>query len=175
MNMIGRKAYLMACLAAIRKARYWPRIGGPFFLLLLSYVPIKQSPIFQDIMFWASILWLVWELFWFPYHLINEELEKRDAELLQTTPRAREDRAFRLLTALLHDGKKTLTGWTPQQIEMWDKDVRLTLAQWCQPGALEVYMLNTRPYNEDRLTEPQKALDQLETMLNAHLFSVYIK
>jgi hypothetical protein len=152
------------------------RLGPVLTLLVLSLIgPIwTEYPSLRPAALWIAIIWAFVVIFLWSYDVLNEELEKRDAELLRTTPRAREDRAFRLLSRLLLDGKHTLTGWSSDQIESWDKAVRLTLDQWCQQGALDIYLLNSRPHRQERLTEPQKALDQLNFIVNERL-SIFIK
>jgi len=172
--MISWGDYIARYWNAVRSSKYVVvRLGPVLTLLILSLV----GPLWAELRpyaLWIGIFWAFVVVFWWSYDVLNEELEKRDAEYLQTTPRAREDRAFRLLSKLLVDGKHTLTGWTPEQIEKWDKDVRLALAQWCNEGALASYLNSTRAYGQDRLTEPQKALDQLTLIVNFHL-PVYMK
>lgn len=172
--MLSRRDYIVRYWAAIRSSKYVLfKLGPVLTLLLLSLIgPIWT--VLRPYALWIAISWAFVVLFWWSYDVLIEELEKHDTELLQANPRAREDRAFRLLSNLLYEGRHTLTGWTPEQIERWDREVRRALAQWCRPVALEIYLMNTRPYGQDRLTEPQKALDELDSIVHMY-FSVYIK
>lgn len=142
--------------------------------MALAFIPFKQIPYSQEVVRYLGICWLVWELFWFPYHLLNEELEQRDAEQLKTSPRVREDRAFRLLSQLVGQGRSLIHGGAPDQIEQWDKKVRLTLSEWCTPACLQNYMMYSRTYGEERIEDQQKAVDHLSQITEHHL-AIYIK
>jgi hypothetical protein len=175
--MITKMEYTRRYWNAIRSSKYVIfKLGPVLTLLFLSLFGSiwTEHPELKRYAFWIAIIWLFVVMFWWSYDILNEELEKRDAEVLRTTPRAREDRAFRLLSRLLREGKRGLIGWTPNQIELWDNDVRLTLADWCQPAALELYLLNSRPINQERIADPRKALDQLDQIVNMNL-SILIK
>jgi hypothetical protein len=170
--MVSFGKYMNAYFNAVTSRRYWVKLGPLGGLFLIGF--IKDIPGLNSYLVWAGIIWLFIVVFWWGFDFLNDELEKRDSDHLKTSPRAREDRAFHLLSRRLQDGKKALLGWTPAQIEVWDKNVRLTLADWCNESALHVYLNNTRPYNQEQLTDPQKALDELDKIVNVHL-SLFMK
>jgi hypothetical protein len=45
----------------------------------------------------------------------------------------------------------------PEEIEKWDKKVPTVIADWCQMGATQVYMRNSRKYDEPKLEDPEAA------------------
>ena len=174
--MVTLEKYMRGYFEAITSRRYWIKLGPLGGLLLLwLFKPLSDDiPNFKWWIIGTTVAWLFVVVFWWGFDFLNDQLEQRDADYLKTSPRAREDRAFHILSGLLRDGKNTLTGWTPEQIEGWDRDVRLALAAWCNESAMSVYILNSRPYPTERLNDPRKALDQLHMIVNVHL-SLFIK
>ena len=117
---------------------------------------------------WAIIpgflLALFWAI-WFGFKLLNDELEKRDAEDLKRSPEARIDRAYRLLHQLIEDGDRLINhGGHSDSIERWDEQVQTAIADWCQLQAVQVYKWNSRKYQETKLEDPQEALKQLKSI-----------
>lgn len=123
-------------------AEYWP------FMSLWAIIP-------------GFVVALVWAV-WFGFKVLNDHMEKRDAEDLKRSPEARLDRAYRLLNELIQEGDSLIKGGAhPETIEKWDERVQSVIADWCDIGAVQVYMGNSRKRTQVKLEDPSGALNQL--------------
>jgi hypothetical protein len=124
-------------------AEWWP-YGNPWVIILGITIAL----------FWAI---------WFGYKLLNDEMEKRDAEDLKRSPEMRLDRAYRVIHELIKRGDMLINNrGHPDDIEAWDTKVQSALAAWCQESALQIYKWNSRLLDKEKLENPGAALEHLK-------------
>ena|ERR1051325_6458594 len=187
--MVSVKKYVQSYLRFLVVGRYKYGFSFPAAFLFLAFFPfpylVERYALFgYDLLkinwirelaewwpflsLWVLIPGFVLALFWaiwFGYKFLNDELEKRDAEDLKRSPEMRIDRAYRLINELIVDGDKYINGAAhPETLEKWDEHVQAVIADWCQMQATQVYMWNSRKYQQAKLEDPKEALRQLKSI-----------
>jgi hypothetical protein len=135
----------------------------------------------QKYAMWIAIIWAFVVIFWWSYDVLNEELQKLDADGIQRSPLMRLDRAYRIIgehieecNGLLQSPRKDSEPDKWQSyIRQWDNGVRTTLSSWCKPGALDYYLENSRTVGQEQIGMPDYALDALR-LIHASL-QIYVK
>ena len=177
--MINWRKYALRYLRAFVTGKYLLTLGPGITFLVLFFLPVERLlsayPQIQQISSlpyrnpWTLALGLLlalWTALRFGYDILNEELQRLDAENQVRSPRTRLERAYYLMHQLIIEGETLIPGRAHlDRIREWDERVQLTLGRWCQPGGLEVYLGNSRPFGQDQLQNPQAALDALKYVL----------
>ena len=116
------------------------------------------------------------------HRVINDDRDKYGKKFYDANPEARIARAHVVFYSRWCSAHENGHRWTLEQKQSWDENVRDDLSTYCKEEALNTYLGNTRPSDEDPLTGISplqenafaKAVNDIKLLLDGRL-KIFIK
>ena len=180
--MVKFWSYMYKYIKALVTQKYLVGSGPAFMLLILSLIPFHSmlsnyptigqalsKPYLNPLTLTLGFVFAIGTALWLGYDLLNQETGKLDADNVRTSPRVREDRAYRLIHQLILEAEELSKYATvpPDLLMKWDEKVRAALADWCDAKALKLYLNNSRPLDQEWLKELPRAIEGLKDIFRS--------